>query len=143
MPEARFWRESQSRYNMIGRRCGNCGKVFFPPRDICPKCRRASMGKMEKIKLTGRGTVVSYTEVHEGLPSFQMQIPYTMAIIELDEGARITGQIVDCSNGDVIIGSKVEAVFRKLGEEGRSGIIYYGYKFKLTDGNKRGPKPIE
>jgi uncharacterized OB-fold protein len=133
MPEARFWRESQARYNMIGRKCGNCGKVFFPPRDICPKCRRASMGKMENIKLSGKGTVVSYSVVHEGLPAFQMQIPYTMAIIELEEGTRITGQIVDCCDGIVKIGSKVETVFRKLGEEGKSGIIYYGYKFKLIE----------
>ena len=133
MPEARFWRESQSRYNMIGRKCGNCQKVYFPPRDICPKCRRASMGKMEKLKLSGKGTVVSYSVVHEGLPAFQMQIPYTMAIIELEEGTRITGQIVDCCDGKVTIGSKVETVFRKLGEDGKSGIIYYGYKFKLIE----------
>jgi len=136
MPEARFWRESQVRYNMIGRRCGACGRVYFPPREICPKCRRASMGKMEKVKLSGKGAVVSWTDVHEGLPDFQMQIPYTMAIIELDEGARITGQIVDSHEGDVRIGSRVEAVFRKLGEEGKSGIIYYGYKFRLTGTGK-------
>jgi uncharacterized OB-fold protein len=131
MPEARFWRENQVRYNMIGRKCGNCQAVYFPPRELCPKCRRASMGKMEKLKLSGKGTVVSYSVVHEGLPAFQMQIPYTMAIIQLEEGARITGQIVDCCNCNVSIGSKVEAVFRKLGEEGKSGIIHYGYKFKL------------
>lgn len=132
MPEARFWRETQSRYNMVGRKCANCQKVYFPPRDMCPKCRRASMGKMEKTSLSGKGTVLSFSVVHDGLPAFQMQIPYTMAIIELEEGARITGQIVDCHNGNVKIGSRVEAVFRKLGEEGKTGIIYYGYKFKLV-----------
>ena len=132
MPEARFWRETPSRYNMIGRKCGSCGKVYFPPRDMCPKCRRASMGKMEKLKLTGKGNVVSYSTVHDGLQEFQMQVPYTMAIVELEEGARITGQIVDCKPEDVKIGSKVEAVFRKLGEEGKSGIIHYGYKFRLS-----------
>ncbi len=131
MPEARFWRETQSRYNMVGRKCANCQKVYFPPRDMCPKCRRTSMGKMEKFNLSGKGTVLSFSVVHDGLPAFQMQIPYTMAIIELEEGARITGQIVDCDGNIVKIGSKVETVFRKLGEEGKSGIIYYGYKFKL------------
>jgi hypothetical protein len=133
MPEARFWRENQARYNMIGRKCGKCQKVYFPPRDVCPKCRRASIGKMENIKLSGKGAIVSYSTIHEGLPAFQMQIPYTMAIIELEEGARITGQIVDCKGDCVKIGSLVETVFRKLGEEGKSGIIHYGYKFKLIE----------
>jgi uncharacterized OB-fold protein len=132
MALARFWRETPSRYNLYGKKCGNCGKVFFPPREICPKCRRASMGKMEQVQLSGRGKVMSYSIIHDGLPEFHMQIPYTIAIIDLDEGARITGQIVDCSPESVNIGSEVEAVFRKLGEEGPCGIIHYGYKFRLT-----------
>ena len=133
MAIARFWRENESRYNMHGTKCGNCDKTYFPPRDTCPKCRRASLGKMEKVKLSGKGKVVSYSTIHDGLPDFQMQLPYTVAIIELEEGARITGQIVDCKADCVDIGSKVETVFRKLGEEGKSGVIHYGYKFRLTD----------
>lgn len=133
MALARFWRENDSRYNMIGRRCGVCGKVYFPAREMCPKCRRASMGKMERVQLSGNGTVVSHSTVHDGLPEFQMQVPYTVAIIELDEGARVTGQIVDCEQDCVQIGSRVESVFRKLGEEGKSGVIHYGYKFRLRD----------
>ena len=133
MPIARFWRETPSRYNLYGKKCGKCGEVFFPPRDLCPKCRRQSIGKMEKVQLKGTGKVISHSTVHDGLPSFQMQIPYVMAIIEFDEGAKITGQIVDCAPDEVKIGSKVEAVFRKLGEEGKCGIIHYGYKFKLIE----------
>ncbi|MCK5024851.1 MAG: Zn-ribbon domain-containing OB-fold protein [Thermoplasmata archaeon] len=131
MAIARFWRENESRYNMYGKKCGICQKVYFPARDMCPKCRRESMGKMEKIQLTGKGKVISYSTVHDGLPAFQMQVPYTIAIIELEEGARITGQIVDCKPDSIDLGSKVESVFRKLGEEGKSGVIHYGYKFKL------------
>ncbi len=132
MPEARFWRETQSRYNMIGRECGNCSKVYFPPREMCPKCRRSSLGKMEKVKLSGKGKVISYSIIHDGLPEFSMQVPYTVAIVELEEGAKITGQIVDCCPDSIEIGSEVQAVFRKLGEEGKSGIIHYGYKFRLV-----------
>ncbi|MFO7618304.1 MAG: OB-fold domain-containing protein [Thermoplasmata archaeon] len=79
-----------------------------------------------------QGDALEYSAVAGGSP-FQMQIPYTMAIIELDEGTRFTSQIVDRCNGDVKIGSWVEAVFRKLGEEGKSGIIHYGYKFKIIE----------
>lgn len=131
MAIARFWRENQSRYNLFGTKCGACGQTYFPPREMCPKCRRTSIGKMEKIQLSGKGRVVSHSTVHDPLPEFQMQVPYNIAIIEMDEGVRITGQIVDCEECEVEIGSEVEAVFRKLGEEGQCGIIHYGYKFRL------------
>jgi len=132
MALARFWRETQSRYNLYGKKCGNCESVYFPPRDLCPKCRRASMGKMERIQMKGKGKVLTYSTIHDGLPDFQMQIPYTVAIIELEEGAKITGQIVDCDCDEISIGSEVETVFRKLGEEGKCVIIHYGYKFRLA-----------
>ena len=59
--------------------------------------------------------------------------PYCMAIIKLDEGPRITSQIVDCDPKTVKPGMKVKAVFRKLGEDSESGILHYGTKFILKD----------
>jgi len=47
----------------------------------------------------------------------------------MDEGIRLTGQIIDCEPADVTIGMRVQATIRKVGEEGPSGIIHYGYKF--------------
>ena len=49
---------------------------------------------------------------------------------KLSEGPRITAQIVDCDIDDVKIGMKVESVFRKIQQDGSTGAIYYGYKFK-------------
>ncbi len=54
--------------------------------------------------------------------------PYVLAIVQLDEGPRLTAQIV-CDPLDVKIGMRVRSVFRKLGEEGQDGVIYYGTKF--------------
>ncbi len=56
--------------------------------------------------------------------------PYIMAIVEMEEGVRVTAQIVDCKPEDVKIGMKVEAIFRRMGAEGKSGLIRYGYKFR-------------
>ena len=53
------------------------------------------------------------------------------AIIDLEEGARITAQIVDCKYDELKIGLGVEAVFRKLYKSGEKGIIHYGTKFRL------------
>ena len=125
----RFWRENPSRYNLVGFKCNSCGRHQFPPRIICPQCRRKSVGKIEPVRLKGTGTIVSFTEVHEGMDEQNMQKPYVVAMVELDEGARITGQVIDCDVGDLSIGTEVRATLRKLSEEGSAGVIHYGYKF--------------
>lgn len=125
----RFWRETPSRYNLIGTKCKNCDTIYFPPRLICPKCHRKSIGKLEPIKLKGEGEVITYTVIHDGPKQFEMQIPYVMAIIELDEGVRLTAQIVECEPNEIKIGMRVKSTFRKLGEDGKAGVIHYGYKF--------------
>ena len=130
MAVPRFWREIPNRYNLIGTRCGKCNKIFFPPRYICPGCRR--IGKLEPYKLNGRGKVISYTVTHVAPNGFEDQAPYALAIIELDEGPRLTAQVTDCDSNKVDIGSRVEVVFRRMGQEGEDGPIYYGYKFRLV-----------
>ena len=127
---ARFWREIPQRYNLIGSKCGSCGEIFFPPRESCPFCRRKSIGKIEELKLSGKGTVVTYTIIHVGSDDFEDQVPYPVAIIQLDEGPKITAQLVDCDLNDIKIGMRVEQTFRKIQQDGSTGAIYYGYKFR-------------
>jgi len=126
----RFWREIPQRYNLIGNQCQVCNKVYFPPRETCPYCRRKSMGKMKDLKLSGKGKIITYTIIHEAPENFEGQAPYPMAIIQLDEGPKLTAQIVDCKLEDIKIGMKVKSTFRKIQEDGDIGAIYYGYKFK-------------
>ena len=127
---ARFWREIPQRYNFMGNKCGSCERIYFPPRESCPFCRRNSIGKMEEIKLSGKGEVVTYSIIHVGPSWFDEQTPYPIAIIKLEEGPQITAQIVDCPSDEVKIGMKVEGTFRKIQQDGHTGAIYYGYKFK-------------
>jgi uncharacterized OB-fold protein len=127
---SRFWREIPQRYNLIGNQCEVCETLFFPPRESCPTCRRKSVGKMKNKKLIGKGKIITYSIVHVAPEQFKGQAPYPIAIIELDEGPRLTSQIVDCDLNDIKIGMRVEATFRKIQEEGYIGAIYYGYKFK-------------
>jgi len=68
--------------------------------------------------------------IHVGPESFEKQVPYPVAIIKLEEGSQITAQIVDCNIDEIKIGMKVESVFRRIQEDGYTGAIYYGYKFK-------------
>src|SRR5439155_25484398 len=103
----RFWREIQSRYNLIGSKCGSWGKVDFPPRAVCPVCGRKSIGKMQRLQLGGKGTVVTYTVIHDAPAQFEMQKPYVMAIIEMTGGAGSSSNWINGKPGVVTIGMKV------------------------------------
>lgn len=129
MAVPRFWRKLKNLYNLVGTRCEKCGGYYYPPRNICPKCRTS--GEIVPFKFGGTGEVVTYTIVHSAAKGFEKQVPYALAIIKLDEGPKLTTQIVcDSSKIDTIhIGIKVKTVFRKLGEESERGMIYYGTKF--------------
>ncbi|HPJ30576.1 MAG TPA: Zn-ribbon domain-containing OB-fold protein [Methanothrix sp.] len=127
----RFWRHIPQRYNLVGTHCENCDEYYFPPRTICPNCRRDA--KMKEYKFAGSGRVVTYTTIYNATDDFKRQTPYNLAIIELDEGPRLTGQVI-CSPGEIEIGMRVKPVFRILGKEGERGIIYYGTKFVPAEG---------
>ncbi len=135
MSIARFWRETPRRYNLGGSKCTNCGTVYFPPRLVCPECpaHRQSIEKMVPFQLSGDGEVLSYTVVHEPAEGFEMQVPYVLALVKTREGPVLTGQVVDVTPDEVSIGLKVHATFRKLREEGRAGVIHYGYKFAPSE----------
>ena len=122
------WRMAKHRYALIGTQCSKCKQLHMPPRVAC-KCGNE---KMEKFKFSGNGKIVSYTVIHAAPEGFEKQSPYAVALIQLDEGPVISSQVV----GDkelLEIGVPVKMVFRKLTEDGRSGIINYGFKFELLD----------
>lgn len=130
MAVPRFWRELSQRYNLIGCKCGKCGKIYYPKRIVCSNCGRESIGRMNDYKLEGEGEVITYTIVHSPMRGFELQVPYVIAIIRTTEGVNILGQIIDCEPEDVKIGMRVEPCFRKISEDGKAGMIHYGYKFR-------------
>ena len=86
---------------------------------------------MRPMNFPGKARIVPYTIVHEVPTPFTRQKPYILAIIKLDEGPSLTGQVVDSDPEEVDMGKRVHSVFRKVAEDGKSGIIQYGYKFVL------------
>lgn len=127
----RGWRHNDQRYNLIGTKCNKCGETFFPKQVVCPNCR--SHGDIEDLQFKGTGKIYTYSVIHAATDEFKKNAPYAVGIIELDEGAKITAQIVDCDVNKLNIGDEVEVVFRKIREEGKDGVITYGYKFKLRE----------
>jgi len=127
---ASIWRKIPNRYRLEGNFCETCGASYFPPRVVCPKCRRK--GKLIKKQFKGTGKIYSFTKVYTAPTGLEMEVPYYIAIIELSEGARILAQIVETDEEKVKIDAKVELVFRKMREDSKQGLIHYGYKFKIV-----------
>jgi uncharacterized OB-fold protein len=123
-----FWRLKKSRYGLVGTRCSSCGAVFFPSRSFCPECRRR--GKIEEFRFSGNGEILSKTVIRVPPEGFEKHSPYTVAIIKLDEGTNVTGQVVG-DPGGINVGDRVRAVFRKTYEDGKGGLIHYGLKWEV------------
>jgi len=128
---ASYWRRIPQWYRLEGAKCDSCGEYYFPQRSLCPDCRRH--GKLSMYKFKGTGSIYSFTEVHAPPTGFELQQPYMMAIVQLDEGPKLTAQIVDCKKEEMHIGKRVEVTFRKIRDGEEDGIIQYGYKFKPTE----------
>jgi uncharacterized OB-fold protein len=123
----RYHREIGHRYRLEAQKFDS-GYVTLPRRYIDPT---SGSKNYEDITLSGEGTILTYTIIHIAADAYAHQAPFPIAIIETDEGARLTAQVVDCDLEDVKIGARVKLVFRKIMEEGHSGIINYGYKAVL------------
>lgn len=125
-----FWRLKESKYKLIGTKCTTCNQNFFPKKSLCPECRRR--GNLEDFQFAGKGKILSFTIIRTPPEGFEKFTPYAVAIIELEEGTRVSGQIV----GDVEkvkTGQQVRTVFRKIYEDGNEGLIHYGLKWELDE----------
>lgn len=127
MDLSRHWRLKQARYRLEGGRCEVCGHIFFPPRAICPECRSE---EVSAHPFAGRGRVYSYSTLYQAPAGFDEYVPYTVALVRLDEGPLVTAQLTDVDPEDVEIDMPVEMVTRTLRRYGEEGLIVYGYKFR-------------
>src|SRR5215831_9709521 len=98
---------------LLVQRCGACGRHVFVPQPLCPTCQSAELAWVE---CKGTGSLYSFTVVHRPQrPEFD--VPYVVAIVELDEGAFLLTNLVDCAQNAIEIGMRVEVTFRKMSEE--------------------------
>ena len=124
----RHWRLKRQRYSLVGEVCPHCETKIFPPRDVCPEC---GGNARDLYTFSGRGEVYSFTDVFEAPAGFDVNAPYTVALVKLEEGPLVTAQLTDLGEQPVEIGMPVEMVTRKMRNDGdERGIIVYGYKFR-------------
>ena len=96
-------------------RCASCGKVRHYPRVACDHCYSLDV---EWVEASGRGTVHSWTVAHHAFhPAFKGELPYTLLIVDLEEGPRAMGRLDPGFRDDPRIGMQVRVRFER-NEEG-------------------------
>ena len=96
-----FW-EGCKAHKLLLQRCRHCGKVIWPAQYLCPDCLSEDL---ELTEMSGRGTVYSWEVFH---PAMEEKLPYVVAAVDLEEGARMITNLVDCELGQLRCGLPVE-----------------------------------
>ena len=105
-----FWRKARE-HELWVRQCRDCSVAYFYPRDICPSCFSTNT---TWVRSSGKGTLYSFAIVHQALhPAFADAVPYVVAMVELEEGARTPTNLVDVEPdpAKIRIGMRVEVIF--------------------------------
>ena len=90
-PETQHFWEGTKAGELRLQKCDACKHTYFPPRPFCPKCASRSV---TTFKASGKGKLHSY--VIHARPSPGFDPPYSIAVVELDEGPRMMTNIVGC-----------------------------------------------
>jgi uncharacterized OB-fold protein len=119
---ALFARGAQEMLQLLGGRCDDCGTINTPP-SIHPHCVACGGPKLEPVQLARSGRVHTFV-VNYTMPA-PFEAPLPIAVIDLDDGARVMLQ-VDDDGTEIAIGARVELILRKYAHE--RGVPVYGYK---------------
>lgn len=107
-----FWRGLMRR-QLLMQRCPSCAHLRMPPSELCPECWTRG-GEWTSVRPSGK--IWSFTTYHRALhPGFADEVPYQVALVELDEGVRLPGRLLP-GMGEVQIGAQVTGVFEDIEE---------------------------
>ena len=109
-----FW-EAAAEHRLLIQHCTNCDNFVFYPRVLCPHCHSEGL---EWREASGRGTIYSFTVSRRpASPGFKDDVPYVVAIVELEEGPRMMSNVRVDDVGRVRIGQRVRVVFEDVTNE--------------------------
>ena len=109
-----FW-DGCRNHELRFQKCTECGHVRWPPSIICPLCYS---NKTEWICASGRGKVFSFVVYHRAYhPAFEADLPYIVAIVELEEGPHFLTNIVGCDPSAVSCEMPVDVSWEDITEE--------------------------
>jgi scaffold protein (connect acetoacetyl-CoA thiolase and HMG-CoA synthase) len=101
------------------RRCPECNQSYLEDVQICPAC--ITLVETQPEDAPARGKIYSFTRVHVAPEEFKSEVPYYLAIVELDAGPRLIARLKTIEGDNVRIDAPVELV-----------AVDKGYIFALT-----------
>jgi uncharacterized OB-fold protein len=95
-------------------RCDDCQQVYFPPRPFCPSC---ASREVSVFNASGKALLYSYVINHRPHPAFDG--PYSIAVVQLEEGPRMMTNIINVEQTPeaLTLDMPLEVVFEELGEQ--------------------------
>jgi len=117
------YNEALKKDKLLGLKCKECGKINVPPKMVCGQCTSLDM---EVVELSGKGNIQTFTTVFVAPEGREAEAPYTIVMVELDEGPWIAGNLIDIDPSKAtmeLIGKRV-----KLGHK-----VFPGDKYSAGD----------
>ena len=99
---------------VMGTRCKDCGLVFFPPRADCYQCLASNV---EWFEVSGKGKLLTYSELKFAPVGFQDDVPYCIALLDYGK-YKIFGRIAkDVPENEIEVGMEMKTVVNKTSNE--------------------------
>ncbi len=112
--EIPFWESTRKRVLQL-QRCNGCGKAWYPIGPTCPHCFSTDF---RWDVMNGKGVVHAFVIYHKAwTPWFENKVPYAVVQVQLDEGPRLTTNLLECAPKEVRIGMRVEAAYEDITDE--------------------------
>jgi hypothetical protein len=115
-PDTEFFWAGAAAGELRVQRCAGCGALRHPPGPRCPSCGTLSSRPPGYVVAAGTGEVYSYV-VHHHPPVPGRKLPIVVALVQLAEGVRMTGELLGAAPGQVRIGLPVRAQFVRVDDE--------------------------
>jgi uncharacterized protein len=103
-------------------RCRACETYLSPTAylgvPVRPRCVACFCGDLEWSPSSGKATLYSFAIMHQRYDeAFAAELPYNIAVVETEEGVRLTSQVLDCPNDRLEIGMALEVVFEQMSDD--------------------------
>ena len=109
-----YW-DAAKQHRLIVQRCASCGSFRFPIKPICNQCFSGTFGWHQ---MSGRAKVWSACEFYrQYFKGFESDIPYNVALVQLEEGPRMYTNLIDIPYCDITIGMAVKTCFEDVTDE--------------------------
>ena len=112
-PDTEFFWAGAAAGELRVQRCDGCGALRHPPGPMCPSCGTMTAGTAGYVVAAGTGEVYSYV-VHHHPPVPGKKLPIVIALVQLPEGVRMTGELLGVRPEQTRIGLPVRAEFVRI-----------------------------